>query len=217
MKEAADDVPAVGPNGFRCYVNDTILPDGRPISAHCVMAALEGDLATLAALVDPLTEQQTRDLLSIDHWRGMTLLDMVSGKGDVEKIAYLVGKGADVDGQHYESEKTCLHLAAAGGKAPAVQLLVETLRANPVALDRNGQTPFANACVAGDSVGHLAVLQYLLSSLKARGVPVDLDRPDGTAEGRTALGWAKARGHTAVAEWLMRNGAVLEFNPLPQH
>ena len=207
----ADD-SGVGPNGWAVHVNDTMLPDGRPISAHCVMAVLEQKHETLKALVDPLTEQQASELTSIDHWCGMTLLDCSMAGGDVETIAYLIDKGADVHGRHYETDQTCLHLAAASGQASAVQLLVQRLGANPLALDRNGVSPFTTACVAGDTAGHLAVLEYLLS-LKKLGCPIDINQPDGTAEGRTSLGWANKEGHTAVAEWLARNGAVLEFNP----
>ena len=48
----------MGPNGFRCYVNDTFLPDGRSISAHCIMAVLGGDLSQLKALLEPLDATQ---------------------------------------------------------------------------------------------------------------------------------------------------------------
>ena len=201
-----------GPNGWRCYVNDTMLPDGRPISAHCVMAVMEGKLDVLKALLDPLTEKQTEELMQIDHWNGLTILDVACNVGDCETIAYLVGKGADVHGQEHETKQTCLHMAAARGNAAAVQLLVQRLGANPLALDRNGCSPFHHAAIAGDTPGHVAALQYLLS-LKELGCPLHIDQPDGTAQGRTALGWAVEKGHTNVAAWLKSNGAVLELNP----
>ena len=140
----------MGPNGFRCYVNDTMLADGRPISAHCIMAVLcerdgngvLGDpaqqLEVLKTLVDPLTSEQADELMSIDHWSGgVTLLDAAVAVGHVPTVDYLIQKGADVHGENYETKQTCLHLAASAGQAPAVEFLVKT-GANPLALDRNG-------------------------------------------------------------------------------
>ena len=43
----------MGPNGWRCYANDTMLADGRSISAHAVMAVMKGDLKALRRWWNP--------------------------------------------------------------------------------------------------------------------------------------------------------------------
>mmetsp|Transcript_97804 Transcript_97804/g.279725 ORF Transcript_97804/g.279725 Transcript_97804/m.279725 type:complete len:134 (+) Transcript_97804:168-569(+) len=104
---------SMGPNGKRCYVNDTMLADGRPISAHCMMAVLcerddDGVLADpaqqlefLKTLVDPLTDEQADQLMSIDHWSGfISLLDAAVVVGHVPTMEYLIEKGADVHGKN---------------------------------------------------------------------------------------------------------------------
>lgn len=203
----------MGPNGWHCYANDTLLADGRPISAHAVMAVIEGDLAALKALVDPLTTEQAGDLMSIDHWPGgQTLLDVACcvALDNTETIEYLVGKGSDVLGCCPEGQQTCLHAAAGAGKAAAVEFLVRRAGADPLAKDRNGLTPMVWAVGIGHATataGHVAALEYLLS-LRELGCPLDIDAKDGSQ--RTALGWANVLGHTAVAACLRRHGAQHE-------
>ena len=208
-------------NGFSCYVNDTMMPDGRPISAHCIMAVMcrtghegkdhvdpDANLTLLKTLVDPLTTEQAAELMSIDHWAGaVTLLDAAALVGHVPTLEYLILKGSDVNGQNIETRQTCLHLAAAGGHAVAVQFLIQKAGANPLARDRNGVTPFLIAAVAGDTPGHVDVLTYILS-LRELGCPLTIDDCDGCEGKKTALGWARERGHTNVAAWLQQNGAT---------
>ena len=56
------------------------------------------------------------------------------------------------------------------------------------------------------------MLEFLLS-LRELGCPISIDDCDGTAERRTALGWARERGNAGAAAWLQRNGAVLDYLP----
>jgi hypothetical protein len=47
------------------YVLTHCLPDGRQLAVHICMAVMDGDLATLKPLVDPLSEEQLDDLFCI--------------------------------------------------------------------------------------------------------------------------------------------------------
>jgi ankyrin repeat protein len=194
------------------YVVSHLMPDGRQLAAHICMAVVNGELEVLKPLVEPLSEEQLDDLFCIDTFgtadNGLTLLDLGCMGGMLNIVEYLYLKGfifgdenIYVNSPSRTTQQTALHAASVMGHASIATFLVETAGANPLALDRNGQTPFQSACVAGQ----IAVATYFLG-LRAEGCPIDINGTDGT--GQSALAWAIHGGHTALVSYLLEQGAV---------
>ena len=128
---------------------DVSMPDGRPLSAHVVMAVLGGDLAAVRNLVDPLSSAHRDSLMDEDGWDHMTLLDLACAQGHLDVCRYLVQQGSDVEGRHAVTEMTCLHGACSQGHVEVARYLVEEAGADPLAKCRNDCTPVDVAVVAG--------------------------------------------------------------------
>ena len=118
-----------------------------------------------------------------------------SQSGDIIKIAYCLGNGADVNFRD-SSLRTPLMIASQNGFTDAVVILLQA-NADCNATDSLGE--HALALAAGE--GHLLAVQTLLRY----GAKIDF----GYENGRTALLKACANGHNAVVEFLLDNNAAL--------
>lgn len=122
-------------------------------------------------------------------------LRTAASQGETERVAELLGQGADPDA-HNRFGTTALHLASRNGHLPVVELL---LRHGAAAArhDNHGNT----AAVLATWGGHREVLQTLLDRAA--------DLPEHEKE--TCLGWAIILADIPTVELLLAAGADLEI------
>ncbi len=140
----------------------------------------------LAAGADPNTRQGD----------GSTALHWAAHRNNGEAVQILLGSGAN-PGASNELGATPLWLAASNGSAAVVEKLL-TAGANPNARLRMGETSLMSASRTGD----LDTVSLLINA----GAEIDAAEEE---RGQTALMWAVAQSHRAVASMLLEHGADL--------
>ena len=128
--------------------------------------------------------------------KGIKPLQKAALEGDVEGVARLLERRADID-QRAENGQTALHLAVEQGHARVAHVLLG-YRADVNARDHQGMTPLHIAAGRGMA----GLLTDLLTETGG-----DVTLADGT--GNTPLHHAAAHGHAAVMETLLSRGAQL--------
>ncbi|XP_059474055.1 uncharacterized protein LOC132195835 [Neocloeon triangulifer] len=127
-------------------------------------------------------------------WKGRTALHWAAAKGHIAVAEFLLSQGADVNTRDDDNESP-LTLAASFSSAEMCRFLVEN-GADLSVVDKFGDDSLHLACFSGK----LDTIKYLLGlngfSVEKKGW-----------KGRTALHWAAAKGHIAVAEFLLSQGA----------
>ena len=159
--------------------------------------AESGNLQGLRVLLGRVDDERRAQILKRRDHRGFTVLHKAAERGDVEMIACLLDKGADlharVEGEDPEGW-TALHLAAFGDHPAAVEFLVKA-GSDVEASDPEGATPL---CVTV-GCGSLRALQALLENGCAVGCR------DG--EGFTPLHHAAYNGELEMVLALLGKGA----------
>jgi uncharacterized protein len=170
------------------------------LSAATVYGA--GSPAPLADAVEKMDRPAIRMLLEqhVDvnaaQVDGMTALHWAAYQDDVAVVELLIGAGANANTANRYGV-TPLSLACTNGNGAIVELLLKGGAAPDSALP-GGETPLMTAA----RTGSLAAVKALL----ARHVSVD---GKDERRGQTALMWAAAEGHAAVAQALIDAGADL--------
>lgn len=166
-----------------------ILRHGPELTVHD--AATVGDAARVRALV---AEDSGRiDSLSSD---GFTPLGLAAFTGREEIVAYLIERGADVN--HVAKDKnafTALTGAIASGNGEVVKRLLEA-GANPNHMYEGG---VISPLIAAAAEGKADLVRLLI----AHGAEVNVQSTDG----KTALDWAREKGHDDVVAVLRERGA----------
>ncbi len=152
------------------------------------MATAFSRLGSMQALFDKGAD--VRDTLP----NGQTLLHMAARVGPPESVALLVSRGADVNAAAKNGQTPLLIACIAGNDTIAAALLDR--KADPNVRDAAGWTPVEAAV----RVGHPEILKRLLQAGA---------RPTGaaTADKRTALHHAAARGWLDITNMLLAAGA----------
>lgn len=129
---------------------------------------------------------------------GATALHWAAHWNDLEMADALLGAGAKVDAAN-EYGATPLWLASVNGSGPMIARLLKA-GANPGTAITSGETPLMTASRAGSVEA--------VSQLVAAGAQVDAKE---RARGQTALMWAAAERHAAVARVLLDKGAGVDL------
>jgi uncharacterized protein len=166
-----------------------IAASSRPASEALPAAAMRGDVAGVAALLD-----RGADVTSAQG-DGMTALHWAAERGHADMAAQLLARGANVDATTRLGAYTPLHLAARRGHAPVVDRLLAA-KAAADAVASTGVTPLHLASASGSR----AVVEALL----AAGASVNAREPQW---GQTPLMFAAASGRTEVVRSLVAKGA----------
>ena len=131
---------------------------------------------------------------------GLTPLMVAATVGYTEIVEVLLRAGADVMQTDKDNGWKCIHYGARFGKLESIKVIYEYLVSNkdPQQVieymnsgDKNGATPLHNACY----YGHEAVVKYLVNEIK-----VDISKK--TDNGKTALIYAKRKGHKSIVSLL---------------
>ena len=129
--------------------------------------------------------------------QGRTLLHTASGRGDIERMKFLITHNANIESQDYQGS-TPLNWAVDTGNLEAVKYLigcganVDTRRKSEF-----GQiTPIFTAII----MGHKDVVKLLISN----GADINI-RND---RGHTPLTWAQVKEQDEIAELLRQHGAI---------
>jgi len=182
---------------------------GRPLAVALVCFALAaaappspaGELPAAIRTVDgaalPQPPAVARDAVEDDGNAAPTLQSAVIME-DLEAIRTLYEQGADLEAPVQPSGAHPLHIAAAIGMPPVVNLLVD-LGADLEARDTLGRTPLIQAAIAGNS----AVVAVLL----AAGAEADAAE---THHGTTALHLAAFRDQRDIIDLLLDYGAGVD-------
>lgn len=166
-------------------------PEGRSVLTGVpplVMAVTRGDARTVALLLDHRADVNA---LGPD---GETALARAAVLGATDVARMLIERDARVAVRYGRINHTPLHVAAAHGFVPVIQLLLEH-GADAEARDGAGFTPIHNAAEQGRT---LAIRTLLLAGAKVNAV---------NTVRRTALWLASARGHTESIAYLLNHGA----------
>jgi ankyrin repeat protein len=161
-----------------------------------VNAAKDQEQALVRALLD-----QRADVNAAEP-DGTTALAWAAHWDDLQMADLLIAAGADVDAAN-DYGVTPLSLACTNGSATMVARLLKS-GANPNLARRTGVTPLM-ACAR---TGSLEAVPALLT----RGAKVNAKELRG---GQTALMWAVAAGHPAVARMLVEHGADVQARTDP--
>lgn len=124
---------------------------------------------------------------------GRTLLQVVSGKGNLDAVSLLLHHGADVN-LTSEQERTPLCEAYDGGHVGVMGLLLDKGAAPDVQYDHVGLLTYHAACV-----GRAKAMRLLLG----HGADVNAT----SSFNCTPLHWASTSGHANVVEMLLERGA----------
>ncbi|XP_059489715.1 uncharacterized protein LOC132204878 [Neocloeon triangulifer] len=125
---------------------------------------------------------------------GKTALHWAAIRDNIDVAEFLLSKGADVNARD-DDNKTTLILAATSQNMRMCRLLVDR-GADLSAVDSDGNDVLHLACI----VGQLENIHYLLG---IKGFSLGKK----SKNGKTSLHYAAIRGHIAVAEFLLSNGA----------
>lgn len=126
---------------------------------------------------------------------GYTELIQAARAGNQEELSRLIKDGANLHARSRFGE-TALMLAARAGHADIVEMLLQA-GADPTALDYDGMTAFHHAAMNGN----VPTAKLLRPHVK------EPDAMTHTYHGRTPLMLAAERGHTAMAQYLVEEGA----------
>jgi len=166
-------------------------PEGRSLLIGVpplVMAVTRGDARVVAKLLD-----SKADVNALGPY-GETALARASVLGATDVAQILIDRGARVKVRFARVNHTPLHVAAARGFLPLVQLLIQA-GAEPDARDSNGFTPL----IAAAEQGHTLIARALLTA----GAKIN----SANSTGRNALWLAAARGHEETVTFLLKHEA----------
>ena len=125
-----------------------------------------------------------------------TLLQVASGKGNLDAVSLLLRKGADIN-LASEQQRTPLCEAYDGGHLEVMRLLLENSAAPDVRYDHVGLLTYHAACV-----GRAKAMRLLLEH------KADVNAISGF--NCTPLHWASTSGHANVVEMLLERGAEID-------
>ena len=171
---------------------------------------MDGELQALMDAIEqraPLEAwQKERELLGTrsQNEKGDTPLTWASHLGNAEAIAWLIGRGANVDSSTTAAGSTPLLIACQEGHIECVRLLLGAGASVDLAATDDGTTPLFSAC----QDGHIEIVQLLLGA----GASVDLATIS-NGVGITPLCFAYVRGHAEVVQLLSSYGASREGLP----
>jgi len=170
-------------------VADIILRLGPELTIHD--AATLGDFGRLKQLV-----AENPELVNSPSGDGFTPLGLAAFTGRLEIAEFLLAQGAEVNfASQDDNQFTALTGAVANGSAAVVKLLLMH-GADPNHLYEGGRFSPLLEAVAGGKVG-------IVELLIRHGADVNLKGTDG----KSPLGLARLKGHTAVADALVNAGA----------
>ena len=162
------------------------------ISSPLLIEAIKAqDLEAVRSLVAAGAE------VNVSQGDGATALHWAAHRNDLATANLLIEAGADVNLAN-DLGATALWLAAINGSASMVARLLEA-GANPNAPLKRGETPLMTAARSGNSQAVEQLLQY--------GADVNAAEHE---RGQTALMWAVAQQHAAVARLLIEHDADLQ-------
>lgn len=151
-----------------------------------MVAAAEGRTEVVRLLLDAKADVNTKD-----NNLGATALLGAAEYGHTAVVELLLSKGADANARDKRGFRA-LAQAATNGHLDTVRLLVTHEADVNAQDDKYGATPLMGAAANG----HSAIVAYLLGH--------DADPKTKDKNGRTALEWAREKGHPQVAELLGR-------------
>lgn len=175
---------------------------GRPLLS---IAAERGQLPVIRELISRQADLEKKDN------RGMTPLYIAAGHNQLPVVQELVAAGAVVDSLNTGLDMTPLLPAAESGYKAVVEYLLGK-GAKPDARTRDGQTALirlAHVSSRQSQSDNLGTAQLLHARVRARagakGATAFINQAD--ASGLTALHRAVGSNDTALAAWLLQNGA----------
>lgn len=153
----------------------------------------------MVTMFDVLIEEggNSQYLYEVDY----TPLQVAVIMKDKERVATILKKSPDVDARG-PRRQTALHVAASGGNADMVKLLLDA-GASPHVRSEAGSTPFYRAARSG-SIPTLELLYKAGSDVNAA-----------TWDAWTAIFEAMQNSHVAAVDWLVKGGAKLDQKILP--
>lgn len=150
-----------------------------------IAAANESDTPTVVDLLKRGMDVNTADPT------GSTLLMIAARTGNLVLMETLLANRVNVNRRNQFGD-SALMVAALNGKLPAVQLLLE----HGAEINTGGWTPLHYAVFGGDG--------SIVGLVIKKGAKLDARAPNG----QTALMLARKLGHTDIADFLRKEGAV---------
>jgi ankyrin repeat protein len=163
-----------------------------PADARLSLAAMEGDIETVRALID-----QGADV-NAPQGDGTSALHWAASRNDLAMTELLLEAGADVSARTRLGEMTPLFMAARSGNASIIEALAEA-HADATSASTIGTTALMLAAGSGSADAVRALLNAG-ASVNAKD----------TNQGQTALMFAAASGREDVIRVLAENGADLD-------
>lgn len=181
--QQAPSPPATGNVNQALGVNERIVPTLPTPQDRFLLAVRGGDREAAARWLGEGASAED----------GAVLVAAVRGKGDLELIEWLVGRGARI-GVPDDAGRTPLSWAAGEGSLPEVDYLLKK-GADVQSTDKIGRTPLHFAVFSGES----AVVERLLAASAA------VDAQDSL--GSTPLMYACSKNQAQIVKMLLKEGA----------